>query len=223
MTQGLVALFSFISIGLTNPGFISPLPETVVEEQKIEVLAEKEMDLTDRYEESQFVNEVFRDNIILSLHYLDGREKNKQVDWDEIRKPFTVSFILQPGEVFAFHDQVLDEYKDKVVKTMNSKFYADEGYKNSGYIYGDGVCHLASLINWASSEAGLVVEAPANHNFRLIPDIPKEFGVSIRYADYGLNTQRQNLYVVNNLDNNVNFSFEVSETKVKVIIWTILE
>jgi len=72
----------------------------------------------------------------------------------------TETFSLNPGEVFAFHANVLPEFENPVI-TMNSKFYIEEGYKAIGGLGGNGVCHLASLINWVGSEAGLEVTALA--------------------------------------------------------------
>jgi hypothetical protein len=220
MTQGLIGLLVFLSSAFATPSAIlSPVPENCIQvENQEQILAKKELNLNNRYIESGFVNQVFKDNILLSLHYLNGREKSRNVNWSEIREPSEASFILNPGQVFAFHDQALPEFKDGVVKTMNSRFYADEGYKNSGYIYGDGVCHLASLINWTAYEAGLEVVAKTSHDFRLIPDVPREYGTSIRYADFGANTQNQNLYIKNTCDFPVRFIFKTNNEKVDLRI-----
>ncbi|MFC1711422.1 VanW family protein [Patescibacteria group bacterium] len=211
MTQGLVSLALLLNTTLINtPAIISPLPESFFgEEKQEEILATQKLNLDNRYDGS-FVNQVFKDNIILSLHYLGGREKDKTVDWEEIRKPGLFAFTLNPGEVFAFHANVLPEYEEMLVQTMNSNFFADEGYKNSGFIFGDGVCHLASLINWVATDAGLQVKAKVNHNFRLIPDIPKEYGTSIKYSENGGNSQNQNLYVQNNKSFPIEFRFTTS-------------
>ncbi|NIO20081.1 MAG: hypothetical protein GTN76_04890, partial [Candidatus Aenigmarchaeota archaeon] len=92
---------------------------------------------------------------LLSLHYLKG-DVELPVNWGEVREPFVVSFTLQPGEIFAFHDNVLDEYVNPKV-TMNSEFMTDEGYKSVWGLGGNGICHLASLMNWVAVEAGLEV------------------------------------------------------------------
>lgn len=228
MTQGLISFITLISTVFTNPSqIIKPVADNFLvgqvlgqkkEAEEENILASHSMDLSTRYEQSEFVNEVFADNILLALHYLAGREKSKDVDWSKIRKPFEISFILNPGEVFAFHNQVLPEYKDKVAVSTNSRFYADEGYKNSGYIYGDGVCHLASLMNWVATDAGLKVTAKVNHDFRKIPGIPGEYGTSIRYADSGSNTQNQNLYIENNQDFPVEFRFKVEGDRLDIRI-----
>lgn len=201
MTQGLVSLLVFASLAFSNqPNLISPLVEPLAaREEQEEVLALKSLDLTNRYE-NDFVNDVFKYNILLAV--------------DNIGE----SFILQPGEVFAFHDNVLAEFKNGVVKTTNSHFMADEGYKSSGFIVGDGVCHLASLMNWAASEAGLEVVAKVDHNFRLIPDIPKEYGTSIRYSQSGHNSQNQNLYIKNNKDFAIEFKFRVEENSLELAV-----
>lgn len=173
----------------------------------------------DRYS-VESVNEVFKDNILLNLAYMDGKvTKKENIDWDEIRKPFTIQFRLAPNQTFAFHDDVLIEYKDKVVKTTNAHFNAAEGFKTDGYLFGDGVCHLASLIYWVAKNAGLETKAPTNHDFVTIPAISREYGVSIYSNPYyrGSNAQ-QNLYVTNNKTKPVSFRFDYDQNKLKVSV-----
>jgi len=105
-----------------------------------------------------------------------------------------------------------------VIKTTESKFIASEGYRSSGFIVGDGVCHLASLINWVATEAGLEVTAKVNHDFRPIPGIPRQYGTSIRYSQSGHNSQNQNLYIKNNFSFSVEFKFTVRKEKVELTI-----
>ena len=78
-----------------------------------------------------------------------------------------------------------------VVKTMESQFMTDQGYRVISGLGGNGVCHLASLINWAASEAGLAVEARADHSFARIEGVPREYWTSIRYSQSGGNSQNQ--------------------------------
>jgi len=213
MKQEIVSLVAFLSTTFNScPTYLSPVAGNLLAEKPaaVQVLAQQSLKLTNR-DDSQFVNQVFVDNILLALAYLKGRQAGRQVDWNQIRQPTTISFILNPGEVFAFHNNVLPEFKDQVVKTMNSSFVADEGYRSSGFMVGDGVCHLASLINWTATEAGLKVMAKVDHNFRLIPDIPKQYGTSIRYSQTGNNSQNQNLYLTNNFDYRIEFKFKAEK------------
>ena len=197
---------------VTFGALISPTPNSYL-------LAQKEMSLDNRYS-NQFVNDVFKDNILLNLAYLNGRvTSQKDIKWDEITKPFQYEFKLDPNKTFAFHEDVKDKYKASLVKTTNTHFNSAEGFKTDGYLFGDGVCHLASLINWAAKEAGLEVEAPTNHNFATIPDIAKEYGVSIYSspATKGSNAL-QNLYITNNKGKPITFKFEYKNNKVYVAI-----
>lgn len=181
------------------------------------VIAQQEMPLDDRYPD-KFVNDVFRDNILLNLAYLSGKVHSpKDVKWDEITKPFNYEFKLEPNKTFAFHGDVKDKYKDSLVKTTNAHFNFADGFKTDGYLFGDGVCHLASLINWVAKDAGLLVEAPTNHDFANIPDVPREYGVSIYNAPgaKGSNEQ-QNLYITNNKAKSIAFRFEYKNDKLKV-------
>ena len=211
MKQEIIAVLSLVTTTFSSYStVISPVAEKVVVEKKQEeVLASQQLDLTNRYD-SQFVNQVFKDNIVLALVYLKGEKSEKE--------EFEVSFVLQPGEAFAFHENILTEFKDEVIKTTESKFIASEGYRSSGFIVGDGVCHLASLINWVATEAGLEVTAKVNHDFRPIPGIPRQYGTSIRYSQSGHNSQNQNLYIKNNFSFSVEFKFTVRKEKVELTI-----
>ena len=185
---------------------------------KPNILSQKEIRLSNR-QPVLSVNEVFKKNILLNLFYLDNRIRpGQKVEWDEITKPFSISFKLNPGEVFAYHDDVLPQYQTKVVKTTNAHFNATEGFLTDGYLYGDGVCHLASIIYWTAKEAGLDSVAPTNHNFASIPEVPKEYGVSIYNNPRASGSNvRQNLYITNNLQNPVTFIFEYKNDNLKVI------
>src|SRR3989344_5634904 len=91
-----------------------------------------------------FVNEVFTDNILLTLAYLSGSvERVDQISWESIKAPGVSKLTLKPGEIFAFHDTALDKYQGKIVLTTNAHFNSQEGFRSSGYLVGDGVCHLA--------------------------------------------------------------------------------
>lgn len=172
-------------------------------------LGSHEISLVKRYEDP-WVNEVFSDNILLTLHYLDGTlKRGDRVDWGKIREPFRFSFTLAPNETFAFHEDVFPQYEGKVVKTTNAHFNYADGFKFSGLLYGDGVCHLASLLYWVAKDADLSALAPTNHDFRSIPQIPREFGVSIfSLPGNKQGNALQNLYVTNNREKSLVFSFD---------------
>lgn len=157
------------------------------------VLAKHELDLTNRGA-GVYADKIFAENIILALHRL-GKE-----------------FVLQPNQTFAFHASALPEFANPEV-TMNSRFYADEGYKAVGGLYGNGVCHLASLINWVAQDASLAVTAKTPHDFAPVPGVPKDKDISIKYPD-----KNQNLYIRNNFAQEVKFEFEVTPQKVVLTV-----
>lgn len=171
-------------------------------------LAQHEFSLNNRYK-NPFVNNVFKDNVLLTINYTTGAKINpKSIDWNEIEKPFIYKFNLKPGEVFAFHDDILPQYKGKIIKTTNAHFNSLEGFKSDGYLVGDGVCHLASLLYWVAKDAGLSAYAPTNHNFAPVPNVPKEFGVSIyNYPGRSSSNRLQNLYITNNRNKEITFEF----------------
>lgn len=187
---------------------------------KEEVLAKHEMSLETRYAVPS-VNEVFKDNILLTLAYMTGKvQAPSDISWDALQKDATYEITLKPGEVFAFHDDVLPAYKDAVVKTTNAHFDSSDGFKSDGYLYGDGVCHLASIINWTARDAGLAVESRVNHDFANIPEVPREYGTSIiTTGSSSYKAQAQNLYVKNTFDKPVKMVFIYKDKVLKVEIF----
>ena len=183
-------------------------------------LASEQISLEKRYGNT-YVNDVFKDNILLNILYLAGKITNKEdINWKEVEKPMDYKFTLLPNKTFAFHDDVLDKYKNSVVKTTNANFNSADGFKSDGYLTGDGVCHLASLIYWASQSAGLDAYAPTAHDFAVIPEIDRKFGVSI-YKGPGKSTsnEMQNLYVTNNKDKPIVFNFTYKDSELKLSIY----
>ena len=212
-----IQLLALLPIPLST--FLGNFGDLISPQANDHLLASKEMRLDNRWPNS-FVNGVFKDNILLNLAYLEGKlQPQRNVNWDEVKKESEFEFKLEAGKTFAYHEDVLEKYQGSVVKTTNAHFNAQEGFKTDGYLFGDGVCHLASLMYWAAKEAGLEAEAPTNHNFAKIEDIPQEYGVSI-YSNpksYGSHAQ-QNLYITNNKGKPISFKFEYTEDKVKVAI-----
>ena len=182
-----------------------------------QIIGQRSFSLNDRYS-NKFVSDVFKDNILLDLAYLQGKVKDpSHINWTDVTRPFEYNVTLQPNQVFAFHDGVLPEYKDKQVITTNAHFNSDEGFKSDGYLVADGVCHLASLINWAARDAQLKVKNPTNHDFAAIPDIPKQYGTAIYYMqDQADASELQNLYVTNNKGKPITLAFEYKDETLSV-------
>lgn len=166
------------------------------------------------------VSEVFKDNILLNLAYLNKSVQSvSDINWDQVRANQTFQITLNPDEIFAFHDQVLPEYKGKISLTTNAHFNREDGFKSDGYLYGDGVCHLASFISWVARDAGLDVYAPSRHDFAAIPEVPKAQGVSIYYDPNSFSRSAyQNLYITNNQSYPVNFVFQYSNGELSISI-----
>ncbi len=176
-------------------------------------LAQHSFSLDERYGNS-YVNNVFRENILLTIAYMTGSVgRASDIDWQNINKPNHRSFVLGPGEVFAFHDGILSTYRNKKVITTNAHFGGSEGFLSDGYLYGDGVCHLASLMYWTAKDAGLATLAPVNHNFANIPGVSREYGVSIFSPN-----EQENLYIENNFDEPVVFTFDYSKDLLSLVI-----
>lgn len=182
----------------------------------ITTLGDASFSLKDRYSNT-YVSDVFAQNILLTMSYMQGRAKSATVDWNQVEKPFVYSFKLQPGQVFAFHEDVLPQFEGKVVKTTNAHFGSDEGYVSDGYLVADGVCHLASLINEAATRANLGVLAPTSHDFAVIPEVDRKYGTAIYFmpGQKGTNAM-QNLYVTNTKDKPVTFVFTYKDNSLDV-------
>lgn len=188
--------------------------------EKKELLTQKQMSMTNRHAVVS-VNNVFRDNMLLTLGYMTGKVTSaSSIDWNAVKKPASYEIVLQPGEVFAFHESVLPEYKKSKIITTNAHFNAAEGFLFSGLYYGDGVCHLASLMNWAAKDAGLEVKAPSNHDFAPIPAIDRIFGTAIYYTHGQENVnQMQNLYIKNTFKKPVKFVFTYHDEALQLSIY----
>jgi hypothetical protein len=192
---------------------VSTVAKPAVTDTPNVVLATHSFSMEDRYG-NKFVNDVFKENILLTLNYMDGEVKSKaDIDWNKIESPFHYEFTLSPGEEFAFHDNTLPDYSKNVVKTTGVHFNSTEGFKYDGDLVGDGVCHLASIIYWTAKDAGLTSYAPSNHNFAVIPDVPKEYGVAIQSP-----MPMGNLYITNNFDKPVTFVFNYDGTNLTVSV-----
>ena len=196
------------------------IPAIDSNEVQLNRLALEQMSLEKRYEEKS-VNDIFKDNILLNMAYLARKvTKKEEINWEDIEKPFNYKFTLFPKQTFAFHEDILEAYKHTVVKTTNARFNFDDGFKSDGYLTGDGVCHLASLIYWAAKNAKLTAYAPTNHNFAVIPEISREYGVAIyKMPGNPSANAMQNLYITNNKENPVIFEFDYNGAELKLSIF----
>ncbi len=222
------AFFLYTFLAISNPLYMAaglsmakPSDSSIVEivENPEVTLSSKSFSLENR-NGNKFVNDVFKDNILLTLNYMSGVVKNRSdINWSEVEKPRIYQFTLKPGESFAFHEQILPDQNKNVVKTTNAHFNYQDGFKSDGYLMGDGVCHLASLLYWASKDAGLATYAPTNHDFATINEVPKEYGVSIYNLPGGFEkSARQNLYITNSFNEPVSFIFNYDGVDLRVEI-----
>jgi len=205
---------------------VAPIVQSQLQKYQYQVLSTKILSLENRHP-NKAVNETFSDNIILNLHYIKGdiaSFKNKKtktsqdmINWQNLRNPFNLTLTINPGETFAFHDDVLPEFKNEKIVSGWTDFSYNDGYKQVDGLYGNGVCHLASVINWAASSANLKVTAKANHDFFPIAGVPGSYGTSILYMG-GYSSQLQNLYIKNTFDFPVSFVFDINPKRVVVTI-----
>lgn len=165
-------------------------------------------------------NDVYKDNILLNLAYFSGEVRSKEdINWDQIRKPFTLQISLESGQRFAYHDSILDKYNNNLVFVGNTHFNASEGYKTDGNLFGMGVCHLASLMHRAALNAGLDSIAPSNHDFYAINEIPREYGVAIySNPESKGSSANQNLYITNNLGSKITYKLEFDGVNLKASV-----
>lgn len=171
------------------------------------VLASEQMDLSNRYP-VESVSEGFKENILIAVSYFN-KEAGKEG-----------AMTVNPGEVFSFHKNILPKFKKDKIITQESRFLAKDGYRTIAGLQGNGVCHLASLMNWVASEAGLEVIAEVDHSFAKIPGIDPKYGTSIKFLpNGGPNTERQNLYIRNIFDFPVEFRFVLEGSNLRFSIF----
>ncbi len=215
----MIALLLALAIQLAQPKnlpIISPIGEAIAGRDL--VVASREFSLAKRYDDT-FVNRVFRENILLTLAYMrKAVPVEANVDWGKVDEPFQWALTLKPGETISFHDFLLPKYKNAIPLTT-LHFNGAEGFLSDGWLTGDGVCHLASLIYWAAKDAGLMVEAPTNHDFAKINEVPKVYGVAIYTQPAAPGSSAlQNLYIENNKGKNVHIVFDYKGDNLKVSV-----
>ncbi len=172
--------------------------------EKNQLLASENLDLSQRSPVAS-INEGFKENILLAVDYL------KKINGGQL--------VLQPGEVFAFHKNILPRFEGEKIVTQESGFGVKDGYQVVAGLPGNGVCHLASLMNKTARQAGLEVVAEVNHNFAQIPGIEREYGTSIYFMpDGGNSSASQNLYIKNNKDYPVKLEFSQDGNSLKFSI-----
>ena len=200
MLPTILALIIPILTFIHGNAWFAPKPQT---------LAVHQFSLGDRYPVAS-VNNVFKDNILLATAYATGEKLDpSSIEWNSLEKPFTYTLSLRPGQTFAFHSDVLPSYDSSSIKTPDVDFSSQEGFKSDGYLVGDGVCHLASLLYWVAKDAGLNAVAPTRHDFAPVPGVPSQYGTAI--YDSGVKSESnelQNLYITNNKDKTITFLFE---------------
>lgn len=156
------------------------------------VLSRESLDLGDRYP-VESISEGFKENILIAVGFLNSSNPG--------------GLVLRPGEIFAFHNKgILPQFKENKIITQESDFTTNTGYKVVAGLGGNGVCHLASLMNLAASKAGLEVTAPTSHSFAKIPGIESQYGTSISTRN---SPERQNLYIKNTFDFPVRLEFSL--------------
>jgi hypothetical protein len=187
------------------------------------LLSQHAFGLDKRYPDAS-VNRVFKENILLTLAYARAIVSSKEtINWSAVDSPFTWTYTLNPGQTVAYHDGLLDAYKGKTAIFTPSHFNSTEGFISDGWLIGDGTCHLASLMDWVARDAGLDVVAPTNHDFHLIPEVPKEYGVAIFSDPNGSSTsQLQNLYIKNTRPFPVQFVFKYNGDTLNISSYSVL-
>lgn len=189
-----------------------------------QTLSDHEIKLDQRVEGGGPMSDTMADNILLNLAYLNHDQIDPEnVNWAKVKANRTISFKLEPNQTFAFQEDVLPKYQGKVALTTNAHFSFNEGFKFDGYLVGDGVCHLASLMNWVAKDANLTVVAPTSHDFMPIPGIDKQYGTSIFYLPQNKDgNAKQNLYITNTLSHKVEFDFIVEGDKLEAKVEELL-
>ena len=101
ITSSISTLLIVSQLALSQVGLVNP-----VKQVEPVVIGERSISLENR-QINRPLNEIYKDNILLNMAYMRGVvTKGSTVNWDTVRAPFEYEFVLQPGEKFAFHDEV---------------------------------------------------------------------------------------------------------------------
>jgi vancomycin resistance protein YoaR len=206
MTDLILSSLLSASLLLAQPGILNA-PIAGVTGQLVErsyLLASESLDLN-RRAPAESVNEGFKENILIAV--------------DHLKKVNGGILVLQPGEVFAFHKNISPRFQGEKIIAQESGFGIKDGYKVIAGLPGNGVCHLASLMNKTSHQAGLEVVSEVNHDFAQIPGIEREYGTSIYFMPGGGGSSAaQNLYIKNNKSFPVEFIFDLNGNQLQFAI-----
>jgi hypothetical protein len=72
---------------------------------------------------------------------------------------------------------------------------------------------------WVAKDAGLEAVSPVNHNFANVPEVPREYGVSISFRpNETYRSALQNLYITNNKEVPISFVFEYDGENLKISV-----
>lgn len=218
MSNLIIATALTASLLFSQPTLSTPVAENAGQLIQSQILSSGTMDLSYRYPVKS-INDGFSENIFIALGYLSLRGDALQAQGGD----FSFSLVLNPGEVFAFHKNILPEFRQDKIITQESGFLKKEGYVSVAGLQGNGVCHLASLMNFVANGAGLEVIAPTNHNFAQIQGIDRKYGTSIYYLPNGGEiSQRQNLYIRNNREYPAEFRFFLEENLLTFSVLSVL-
>lgn len=179
------------------------------------VLSERAL-IFDEFNLGDYADGILSFNILRYFHFLKGDAE--EFVGNEVREPFEGRLVLNPGEVFAYHPEVLDEYQDAVAITPETDLSLADGYKALEGLSANGVCYSASLFNWVASEAGLEVVAKVNHDFFPVPGVPREYGTSIYHLAGSHSSRLQNLYIRNSYEFPVEFCYFASDRGVVLMV-----
>lgn len=174
------------------------------------VLSTGRMDLSYRYP-IENTSKVFTENVLVNLYHLSRLNKSEDAQIPQDFKfqenvPASFSLTLQPGEVFAFHDRVLNQYKDSKIIAPEGGYRPQDGYILLGGLYGNGVCHLATLMNYVAQHSGVEVTSLTRHDFAPVPGFDREYGTSI---STGNAPEKQNLYIKNDKEMPLELKFDL--------------
>src|SRR3989344_6536732 len=96
-----VILLSLASISIN---FHLPVPKKrlvnpYVQISQERILGQKDLSLNNRWPNS-WVNSIFKQNILLNLAYLRNLVTPGEIDWQQVERPFTYEFRLNPKQTF---------------------------------------------------------------------------------------------------------------------------
>jgi len=97
----------------------------------------------------------FKDNILLAVNYATNSKINPtNIDWEKIDSQYKGTLTLNRVKHLLSMTMSCRNSPEKWLSLLMLILIRRKDLKSDGYLVGDGVCHLASILYWVAKDAG---------------------------------------------------------------------